>query len=158
MKKIALTKGKFALVDDADYDRVRRYRWCLFGDYAYRKEGTENVAMHRFILGLPNRVRDGVYVDHRDGNKLNNQRSNLRLATKAQNSMNRPAQSNNKSGFRGVCLASWGGKWKASIYHERRHLHIGYFYRIEEAAAAYDAKAIELFGEYARTNSSLGLL
>lgn len=105
---IPLTQGRSAVVDDEDAARVRQYRW-RFDPY---RRGTgyavadigprscrKNVRLHRFILDAP----DGMFVDHIDGDGLNNQRANLRLVTRSQNMQNRyGAQSNSRTGIRGV--------------------------------------------------------
>nr|WP_243767389.1 HNH endonuclease [Paenibacillus agricola] len=104
--------------------------------------------MHRVITDAPK----GYFVDHIDGNPLNNQRHNLRLCTNAQNCRNRGAPKGNTSGFKGVTWNTWNGKWQAQIGKDYKRYHAGYFESPSEAARAYNAKATELFGEYARLN------
>ena len=159
VRQIPLTQGKFALVDDDDYDRLSAFKWCLTRDrsgrsmrlYAVRGVHTEigwrTMRMHRELLpGAPT-------VDHIDGDGLNNQRENLRVATNAQNLRNRGAQKNNTSGFKGVSAA--GGKskrWVAKIQHEEARKHLGRFETPEEAARAYDTAALKLHGGFANLN------
>lgn len=88
-------------------------------------------------------------VDHIDGNGLNNAISNLRAATAAENCRNRGANSNNKTGLKGVHL-SRPGKWRASLRIGNRLKHLGYFSDPAEAHAAYCAAAAEAHGEFAR--------
>jgi hypothetical protein len=95
---------------------------------------------------------DGKFVDHINGDRSDNRICNLRLATKAQNGMNRGKQSNNTSGMKGVSWAKNAGKWSAHIKINRKKIHLGLFNNIEHAAAAYDSAAISLHGEFARTN------
>lgn len=153
MKEIQISKGYVALVDDADFERVNAVKW-----YASEKEQTvyarrsararqKAVLMHRYILNL----NDDIHVDHRDGNGLNNQRLNLRTATRAQNMSNRGAQRDNKSGFKGV-LKTRSGRWQAAIRCRRAYYYIGLFDDPVQAAKAYDGKALELHGEFAYLN------
>lgn len=154
-KQIALSKNKgFALVDDDDFDYINQWNWHLSivkrklyakrFDYSTGKR--VSISMHATILGKV----DGFEIDHKDGDGLNNQRSNLRYSTHVQNIRNRKIGINNKTGYKGVTLHR--GKIRAQIGYERHYIHIGYFETFEEAAKAYDNKAIELFGEFAMTN------
>lgn len=106
--------------------------------------------MHRVILGLPGEM-DG---DHRNGDGLDNRRSNLRPATAMQNSQNQGVRKTNKAGLKGVSW--WGplGKWKAGIQANGTPVHLGYFETPEAAARAYDAAARLYHGEFAKTNFS----
>jgi hypothetical protein len=88
-------------------------------------------------------------LDHVDGDKTNNALHNLREATAAQNTHNRPTPRNNKTGFKGVDLTR-GGKYRAAICIGYQHRFLGYFDTAEEAHAAYCKAAQELHGEYAR--------
>lgn len=138
----------YALVDAADYERVMARRWTQRTD-GYVKESSPSCAkLHRFILGEPDQQ-----VDHIDGNRANCCRSNLRLATPAQNASNRGPSRNNKSGYKGVC--QWTrrpGKWMAQVGFQGSRVYLGEFDTPEEAARAHDAKARELHGEFARLN------
>ena len=157
MKEIPLTQGKVALVDDADYPWLMAMgKWCAANLngwwYAVRSERRDDdkqytVYMHRLIMGSPQEK-----VDHWCGETLNNQRYNLRLATNAQNTQNQKLRINNTSGFKGVSFSRACRKWKARITANRRITHIGFFPTRIEAALAYNAKALELFGEFARLN------
>jgi hypothetical protein len=158
MKTIPLTQGKVVLVDDADYERVIGLSWYVLhtrGRWyaAHHSVGRGRFYMHRFLLNAP----ADVQVDHWDMDGLNNQRYNLRLAPGSGNYGNRDKKCNNTSGFKGVHLHN-GRYIRSRIKCEGRVYHIGYFATYEEAARAYDAKAVELFGEFARTNAMLGLL
>ncbi|MDD5551392.1 MAG: HNH endonuclease [Candidatus Omnitrophica bacterium] len=155
MKKTKLTRGKVALVDDEDYERTTQYRWCAmhinyqwYADRALSKKEPKNAftEMHRFIMNPPK----GMMVDHRDGNGLNNQKSNLRICTRAENMMNRGKQPNNTSGYKGVRINK--GIIIAQIGFKNWNYHIGCFPDKESAARAYDKRAKELFGDFARLN------
>jgi len=158
MKKIVLTQGKVALVDDQDFDWLSQWKWCAIKDhntfYACRGiwdgKRVHRIFMHRLILNPPN----GFISDHRDSNGLNNQRQNLRIATAAQNRANGCLNKDNHSGYRGVCRENKSIKWKAQIKFRGRMYHLGDFETPEEAGKIYDQKAIELFGEFARPNFS----
>jgi len=158
-KRIQLTLNKFAIVDDEDHEWLNKNVWYAHKQgntyYAKRTTSVNNhviiVHMHREVLGLG--VDNGSdYVDHIDRNGLNNQRSNLRICTKSQNGISRPAQSNNTSGYKGVTWDKTRKKWKAQIMLNQKGIFIGRFNTPEEAATAYDKKAIEIFGEFAYTN------
>ncbi len=160
VKLIPLTQGKFAIVDAADYESLSKHKWCAWtpdGKTFYAKRGgaingkefTE--FMHVVVFGSKN-------VDHKDGNGLNNRRLNLRQCTKSQNGANRGLPSNNRSGFKGVYWFKPMRTWKARLTCQRKEHHLGYFKNPSDAARAYDACAILFFGEFAKTNQSLGLL
>jgi hypothetical protein len=162
MKQIPLTQGKFALVDDEDYEEVMRYEW-----YPNKKSNTtyaiRNVRvcgkyvgtqrMHRFILDLP---RD-KHCDHKDGNGLNNTRANIRPCTCRQNHYNQKLSSKNTSGFKGVAWNTRDSKWRAYIKKEGKQIFLGNFFCIVKAAKAYDGKATEIFGEFAKLNFPEGV-
>lgn len=121
-----------------------RYMWYA----AASDKGTRKlIKMHRLILNAPH----GTEVDHRDGNGLNNTRDNLRLAVGGQNKHNRGPLRNNKSGYKGVWQTK-PNQWGVQITHNSVHIHVGVFTSPEDAARAYDAKAKELFGEFAWLN------
>lgn len=159
MREVPLTKGYVALVDDEDYAMVMQHKWYASqkGDtvYAERTDWDKvakryrHLSMHRLILNPPK----GLKVDHKDRNGLNNQRFNLRLCNKAQNCMNaRKPDHGLSSKYKGVVLFKRQGTYRAYIKKDQKQYHLGYFGTPEEAALAYNAKAVELFGEYARLN------
>ncbi|KKN70096.1 hypothetical protein LCGC14_0434210 [marine sediment metagenome] len=151
-KKISLTQGKFAIVDDGDYEELSKHKWCATKGrstyYARRAEYREYIYMHRQILSQP----DGILTDHRDGNGLNNTRDNLRICTKGQNSMNQRPQKGGSSCYKGVSWHKARGKWHARIELNQKTKHLGIYDNEIEAAKAYDNAASELFGEFAYTN------
>jgi hypothetical protein len=148
---IGLQNGMVAHVDLADFERVNVHRWRAYKSrnvwYADTSIAGRSVTMHRFILSPP----DGMDVDHKDRDGLNNRRGNLRIATTAQNVANQRLSPNNTSGYRGVHRHK-SQRWVAAITCNRKATHIGYFAKAEDAARAYDTKARELFGEFARLN------
>jgi hypothetical protein len=159
MKKILLTQGKEALVDDCDYDWLMQWKWCYMsirgGDgYAVRNKkpkGSGLLLMHRAIMQHAGCLEVGQ-VDHWDQNKLNNQRYNLRMATRSQQQANVPPQKNNKCGFKGVRWNERDRLWYAQIMSNKEYKYLGCFDSAEEAARAYDKQAKIDFGEFAYLN------
>ena len=159
MKKIPLTKGKFALVDDEDFEKLSKFNWCYQGEYAARwkskkngeqKDGTSNIYyMHRVILGLSDRKESGLECDHINGNKLDNRRENLRTCTHAENMRN--SKPKNRFGYKGVVKYS-SGKYQSMIWNGKKNLHLGMFVTVEEAAKAYDKAAKRIHGAFASLN------
>lgn len=157
MKKISLTNGKVALVDDCDYEYLMQWRWQANGDkYARRivwhQRYGEPIWMHRVIAERMGLDIVGKKIDHFDGNKLNDRRDNLRIATNQQNGSNRGRNRNNTSGYKGVCWHCRRGKWQAMIRVDGRLISLGYSPDKIEAAKRYNEAAIEYFGEFARLN------
>lgn len=137
-----------ALIDVEDISLVKDSLWHVGGG-GYAKSG-DHKFMHRLILNAP----EGSQVDHINGNKLDNRRSNLRLATASQNRANKGKIVNNTSGYKGVSLS--GKKWAADIAMNKVKVRLGRFDTPEEAAKAYDQAARELHGEFARPNFPVG--
>jgi hypothetical protein len=168
MKEVQLTQGYVAFVDDEDFERVSKYPWtpnvCSTKNtvYAqrnmYREDGKRTTqSLQRFILGVTDHKAE---VDHEDHNGLNCQKYNMRLATKSQNQANSVMPTTNTSGVKGVykyVSKAWKtcNKWKAQISFKGNRKHLGYFDTKEEAQAAYDKAAVELFGEFALTNEKV---
>ena len=152
MKEIQLTQGKVALVDDEDFEWLNQWRWLYVSvGYAARMSGTEKrkmIYMHTMILNTPK----GMEGDHINADKLDNRRLNLRNCSHAENNQNNRLRSNNTSGYKGVSRTKSGLKWRAYIKYNYKRKHLGEFDNIEDAARAYDAEAIKLFGEFAHSN------
>lgn len=162
MKTIPLTKGFEAKVDDEDYEFLMQWKWsvvqCGRSHYAQRaiwisERKNIKVYMHRVLVGV-----EGLQVDHIDHNGLNNQKSNLRVATKSENLSYSRLRIDSKSGFKGVSWNSRRKKWESTIASKRKLYHLGRFSTQIEAAKAYDEAAISLHGSFALTNETLGLL
>lgn len=153
MKEIPLTQGKTALVDDDDYDLVNAHKWhatYAYGGWYARRWVNKQPAMmmHRMIT----QAQRGEMIDHRNGNSLDNQKCNLRRASNSQNQQNRHRLVTNTSGYRGVTFIKKANKWQAGIKLQGKSYHLGWHLSPEAAARAYDAKAQELFGEFAQCN------
>jgi hypothetical protein len=144
--EIPLTQGLVAVVDVADYETVRPYLWCAARSgsrvYAVRHEYPRR--MHTVLIGA-------TLVDHADGDGLNNQRSNLRVATHAENMRNRRKATTSRSIYKGLGPTP-GGRWRAFIRVNRKQLYLGTFATEADAALAYDDAARRHHGEYAALN------
>lgn len=152
MKRIPLGKtGKYTLVDDTDFDWLNQFTWFLTAGRANRNvwpiDNDEPTSMSRLIMGC--KRGDGILVDHKDGNRLNNQRYNLRRATVAQNCQNSKKRSK-KSVYKGVRAKK--KRWEARITCNGKAIRIGTYPTEIEAAYAYDKAALEYHGEFARLN------
>ena len=152
---VTLTQGYEAVIDAADVPLVSEHNWFANVQphtvYAMRTDHTgpksRGVLMHRVIAG----TQDGLAIDHRDGDGLNNKRSNLRSATVAQNNHNRRTNSNNAVGIKGVARCKTSGKWQARIMLNGEREFLG-LYRCPTAAHfAYVKASTALHGDYARS-------
>lgn len=152
MKKILLTKNKYALVDDSDYKELSKYKWCISNlKYAVRrmpKEASRVIYMHRVIAN----VREDQQVDHVNRDKLDNRRSNLRAASEAENRRNMPARSDNKSGYKGIHWDNNRKKYVVQICVNGRGYWGGRHKNLTEAISTYNSMATELHGEFAYLN------
>jgi hypothetical protein len=152
VKSIPLTRGKETVVDDEDYEALRRYKWyATTNGYAGRDFGRrgshETVFIHQQIMG-------GSDVDHVNRNPLDNRRANLRYATRSQQMMNRNKQAMPAtSAYKGVSWDATRNKWRATVQIYGKHAFIGRFDDEHQAAFAYDVAATLLFGQFAVTNS-----
>jgi hypothetical protein len=163
MKLIPLTQGKFAQVDDWNYDWLMQWKWYAHKEgkkyYAVRHSKRDidgkqiDHRMHRVIMHTP----DHLKVDHEDRNPLNCREYNMRDCTRAQNNRNKSAYG--KSRYVGVSFQNQkrpSGKIDtyitANIYHDKIVYRLGIFPTEELAAETYDKKALELFGEFANLN------
>lgn len=152
LREIALTKGRVALVDDSDYERISSEKWfASTNGYAVRtvrmpNAGNIRIHMHRTILGISDA---SVLVDHINGDGLDNRRSNLRICSKSENLRNRGKPASNTSGYKGVAWSKAAGKWQAYITVEGKRKHLGLFETPEAGHAAYCEAATKLHGEFA---------
>ena len=141
-RRIRLTKGRYAIVDCEDFKRLSSFKWYLSDTgsnrYAVRTHRRRNIFMHRFIMKSP----PGSIVDHINRNGLDNRRSNLRIVTNRQNCWNSSRGINvGSSKYKGVRWSSKDGKWRSTIRHNGRKVHLGNFDDETSAARAYDAAA-----------------
>jgi hypothetical protein len=160
VKRVQLTRGFYALVNDEDFEKVNQHNWCAtpkrYTWVACRSvwyDGRNHmVYMHRVITGAVH----GELVDHINGNGLDNQRHNLRICTKAQNNQNRRrAQSTNTSGYRGVFYEKNIRKWRAQISMDNKNIHLGVFTSKANAARVYKRASRALYGEFSPIGGTL---
>lgn len=157
--EITLNSGHIVLIDDADYGLVSGLTWHISanrrgrikGAYAFVKMNhplwgkKRRIAMHRLIMGFP----ENMMVDHINCNTLDNRRSNLRVATAAQNVWNARLRYNNRYGIKGI-QKEITGRFVARMEHLGERIYLGIYDTPEEAGAAYAAAVIKYKGEFAR--------
>ena len=159
MKTIQLTQGKEAFVDDEDFERINKHKWTVLKKsntfYARRtinggSPSQRHIKMHREIMGLT--PKDGLVVDHINGNGLDNRKRNLRICTQFQNMKNTLKRPGKTSKYKGVYWRKERGKWQARITFQNKRIRLGHFEDESEAARAYDGAAKKYFGEFAKLN------
>ena len=158
MKRIALSQGQYAIVDDDDFEKLMRFnKW-----YAVKQKNSfyakcnitlapgrrTTLKMHRVIMN----AKPGQIVDHINGNGLDNRKCNLRIVDDQKNAANRKSHSGSSSKYKGVSWHKQHNKWQANICVNGKFLYLGIFPNEIDAALAYDDAAIKYFGEFARLN------
>ncbi len=138
-----------ATIDAVDYTLVFEYKWS-FSHYHYARSAYGRpqkwIMMHHLIMPCPK----GMTVDHINGDKLDNRRSNLRVCSSNDNNLNRGKQRNNRSGYKGVYQGRHG--WRAAIRKDKRKYNLGEYATKEQAYEAYCRACMELHGEFANVN------
>jgi len=147
---LVLKNDIVAIVSTSCLPLIQHYTWCREGTgYLMSRTYGHAVKLHRLVIG----AKKGEYVDHIDGDKINNTLSNLRICTKQQNEFNQKLRTDNTTGYRGVSYHRQSNKYRACINIGGKQIHLGLFESPHEAARAYNLKAVELYGEYARINN-----
>ena len=154
-KNIANIRG-YALVDDEDYEELNQYNWYagnwVGGISAVRgiwvNGKMKHSSMHGMIMGTPS----GMHTDHIDGDRLNNQKSNLRICTASQNAMNKGKPLDNTSGYKGVSWHKLQKSWIAKIVLNKKTVFLGYYEAPLDAAIAYNRAARKYHGAFAKLN------
>lgn len=153
---VTLRGGIQSLIDKDDLPVIERYvhHFNKRHGYACCNVGpnghTHPVPFHKMIINAPK----GMYIDHINGNRLDNRRCNLRLVTPSMSRVNSAPKRNSKSGYKGVVWHNQMKRWGAQIGVYGKVETLGWFDDPADAARAYDAKAKEIYGEYARQNFS----
>ena len=156
-RRIYLDEGLWAIVDTADYYRYAGFKWCIGGFegkfYAVRGQriGPDDlkiVRLHRLIMNAP----EGLLVDHRNSDGLDNRRTNLRLATHAENTQNSRKRKGTTSKYIGVSFDRKAGNWRSGIMFKKKAIWLGSFDDEIAAARVYDEAAKKYYGEFARLN------
>ncbi len=154
MKRIKLTRGKYALADDEDFEFLSKWKW-YFSDKGYAVRTTylsdgqqTTIRMHSLVL----LSRLNQQIDHANRDKLDNQKFNLRFSTQANNCCNAGIRKDNISGFKGVSWCSTMLKWRVQVQTEGAKKSIGNYENKEDAARAYNEAAIKYHGEFAYLN------
>lgn len=149
---LRLTQNQETLVDNETFIWASNYKWLNNKKknkfYAIRRQNKKTIYLHREIMN----AQKGQYVDHINGNSLDNRKTNLRICSNAENSRNSKTKSNNTSGYKGVVWLKRERKWRSRIKVNYKLIVIGYYNDIKEAAKAYNQAAKEYFGEYAWLN------
>jgi hypothetical protein len=160
-RRIYLGEGEYTIVDPDIYYKYRHIKWFLTGNktnyYAAcsikdRQGKTMTKRLHRLIMNAP----DGLLVDHRNREGLDNRIANLRMATHSENCCNRRKRGNSTSRYKGVYCEKRRGqvRWRANIKFNDKRIFLGYYDSQIEAARAYDEAARKYHGEFALLNFS----
>ena len=152
MKEIKLTQGKVAIVDDEDYDELNKLKWYTNHNYNDKYYAVHSInktqkklKLHRVIMNVTN---PKIVVDHINGDGLDNRKCNLRICSHKENMMNRVKQNDTTSKYKGVWWDKDMKRWRAYIGNKK----LGSFKLEVDAAKAYNEKAKELFGDFAKIN------
>lgn len=158
MKKISLTQGLHAIVDDDDFVWLSLRKWCaakhpISGCFYAKRAGhnRRTIYMH-VVVAKVSGVDVSNQVDHRNGKTLDNRKCNLRAATVIQNQRNRRKRKSSTSKYKGVSWYTKYKQWRVRIEVSGVCVFIGYFQSEKTAARAYDEAARRHFGEFARLN------
>lgn len=156
MKTIRLASGEAAQVDDIDSD-LCKLKWRFHDGYALREENEISISLHRVVYNrmYPNSFPE--LVDHKDRNRLNCVRSNLRSCDYTQSRANSGISSTNTTGYKGVCFCKRRNKHVANITYYGRRIYLGVFDTADQAALAYNNAALRLFKDFASLNMIPGI-
>lgn len=139
------------IIDNADYAAVSVHGWCLNGSgYVVARIDQRTVQLSRWLLDAPK----GTNVIHRNGNRYDFRRKNLRIVTRSEAMQRQRKRAGTTSQYKGVQRHKKSGRWRATLWRGelRRNLQLGYFESEMEAAKAYDEAARTYYGEDAWVN------
>lgn len=156
---IPLTRGYVSIIDTVDCDLATR-KWCAnvsargtyaIGSWVYEDGIRRKAIMHRLILERALNIKLTKYqvVDHINGDKLDNRRSNLRIATFKENAINSRTPRSNASGYKGVHYVEQSDKWESVVYVDGKRKSLGVFDTPELAFKAYQQESFRLHGRFA---------
>lgn len=155
MKKIPLTHGKFALVDDEDFNELNKYQWHAYQDPTskiwYAKRTGPRINGRQRTIRMHSQILTHSLVDHINHDGLDNRRCNLRPCTVSQNKKNNNGYRSNTSGFKGVYLdknVMTPHKWRVIIRVNNKNISLGYYDTPQEASRIFNEKSKELYGEF----------
>lgn len=155
MKTISLTQGKFAQVDDVDFDWLNQWKWYYLSSGYAARDVTINYKKTCILMHTVLAVALGFSSpDHKNRDRLDNRRSNLRPASRFQQLQNTRRRSDNTSGYKGVWWNASRNRWTVRLQFEGKLIWGGSFLSKEEAALSYDRLAKKFFGEFASINFS----
>lgn len=132
MKKIKLTQGKFAIVDNTDFYHLSKYKWYYSHGYAMRDTQHGRIYLHREVVNCPKNME----VDHINRDRLDDRLSNLRVVTHQQNHFNTGLQKNNTTGHKGIVWLKRRLQWRAQIKHNKKMIYLGCFNDVKSAILA----------------------
>ena len=147
-----MKSGASFIFDSEDEDIVSRHTWSPSGGHARTIIDGKSIYLHQLLMGQP----ENVEIDHANGDKLDNRKCNLRIATHAQNNQNKGLRKDSTTGFKGVCFDKRFGKFIAYINADGKRTYLGSFDDKVKAALAYDRAARRLHGEFAKPNFGKG--
>lgn len=152
--RLKLKEGVWTSIDVSDLDVVTKLKWIAVTGkwgrtYACSSLKRKTLYLHRIVKGISDPC---VEVDHINTNSLDNVKLNLRVSDRSTNLANSVKYKNNTTGYKGVSMHKKSDRFRSTIHRNKKQIHLGYFETAEMAALAYDVAAVEIFGEFARTN------
>ena len=145
--RVLTSKNEEFIIDKDDYEKIKDHTWSLDGN-GYARTGFDNsqIKLHRYVTDAP----DDMEIDHKDGNILNNRKSNLRICTRQENAMNLKLSKNNTSGHKGVYFDKTCNQWFSVINYKKTRINLGFYKsQIDAIKARQDAEKY-YFGEFRR--------
>lgn len=149
--KLFISNKVYTVFDSEDFYKIKKYKWkphaegYICSDFMINGK-RNHLMLHRLIMNLYSKSK--LFVDHINGIKTDNRKSNLRIVTPQQNTLNSKINKNNKSGTRGVWWSEHQKRWITQISFKKKRFHLGTFKNKKDAIKKYKTEAKKLFGEY----------